>query len=316
VKLNEPILPKKGAGRQKLPGVKAAAGNDAASHASSITPIVDPDSQHSPGMELEKVLRTDEDYKLKYVLELVLRLQAFFAEAKVKPMQWFDILTSWRKKKPTTTSTSTATATATAVNRTGSNPTAPRTPPKATTSTNNSSPLSDHQILYYNEFSLGLQRFCDELDFPYFREEEKELLFHYFLRPLPENELAEMKKTTITVDNNSNTTQIKAFFPFLRRHDFKLGFRKLKLSHRKVIWLNHQAKILKKCARYLKKLDISFYSFCIPLMYDLQKLYHANYNNEKALENFDEFSINSATSLASANNIHLFKKKNLSIHEL
>eukprot|EP01033_Poteriospumella_lacustris_P009519 gene9520-6822_t len=130
---------------------------------------------------------------------LVLTLVRQFQVGKLKPLQWFDILTDWKK--------------------------------------------GFQQVMTYEEFSMGLNRYCDEKELPLWEEEDLQILFCYFLRS----------------DDFLSQREV----PSIRRHDFKIGFKKLHLSHRRKVWLNHQAKIIHKMRRFLRALRCSFRDFSV-----------------------------------------------------
>lgn len=130
---------------------------------------------------------------------LVLTLLRQFQVGKLKPLQWFDILTNWKK--------------------------------------------GFQQVMTYEEFSIGLNRYCDEKELPLWEEEDLQMLFCYFLRS----------------DDFLDQREV----PSIRRHDFKIGFKKLHLSHRRKVWLNHQAKIIHKMRRFLRALRCSFRDFSV-----------------------------------------------------
>jgi hypothetical protein len=252
------------------------------------------------------------ELRLKYVLELLLRFHHYFLLSKMKPIEWFDILTNYKK--------------------------------------------GDDQNLYYNEFYYGLIKFCKEMNLIMFREHEIEILFQYFvksslwcafmdqlngkqkeenLRQLQQQQLAPVSSSgvptliptrlaTPLVDNiNDNSNfPIKEILPYITRHDFKIGFKKLKLSQKRILWLNHQGNILKRCAFFLQSFNISLYHYSMNIMKSLSKKKDSIHNSSSydfidSLDSIDdEKSIISTSNLSNIHNLTLLENRYLTTSQL
>lgn len=168
---------------------------------------------------------TQED---KNALGLLMTLRAQFTSAKMRPLQWFDIITGWK--------------------------------------------TGFHQTMDYQEFSTGLARFCDEKELSPWEEEDIDIIFQFFLR-----------SPAMLMEADSETNPV-----VIRRHDFKVAFKKLQWSQRRKLWLNHQANIIRKLQRFIhKKLRSQFRDFSMDYLTSLKQMYqrrahHDNDSDEKA----------------------------------
>jgi hypothetical protein len=251
-----------------------------------------------------------DELQLKYMLELIFRFQEYFHIVHWKPMKWFDIITSHKKDK-------------------------------------------FQQNLYYNEFYYGIMKFCKEMNLIYFKEYEIELIFQYFVRislwttfieslksrkEIIQQKLQEFhQQGMMEMEEEDIELPPQTIFPYIRRHDFKVGLKKLQLSNKRIIWLNHQAQIFHKCSHYVELFNISLYHYSMEIM---KGLYGKDNNNNKNSSNNaespdnsnpgsannsvtadfsleeDNESVISATTLQNMKNLQSLEDKIINIHEL
>eukprot|EP01040_Poterioochromonas_malhamensis_P002683 gene2683-2857_t len=291
----------------------------------------------------------DDELRYKYVLELVLRFQQYFTIAQMKPIQWFDILTNYKKDD-----------------------------------IDKNKFFSQSRCLYYNEFYYGFMKFCNEMNLIPFKEYEIELIFQYFVRtslwtafiehinmneddpalnhgrqhhypqtasspgskPNTASSTARSSSTTSfpsdqvgsrsrsgtpyapSIADSGKTTQSPApkisndtVLPYIRRHDFKLGFKKLLLTSKRILWLNHQSEIVTKCSKYLETLNISLYHYNIQIMKNIHKKQKKLNNAFAAVElmsyiDDDSVSVISTSSLQNIQNLQLIEDRLISVREL
>jgi hypothetical protein len=248
----------------------------------------------------------EDDLQLKYQLELVLRFVEYFVAAGWKPLQWFDTITDYKRDK-------------------------------------------FQQNLYYNEFYYGFTKFCKEMGLIYFKEAEIELIFEYFIRMSmwstfqesiqQRRNLLQLKLQEEYAMGNFEATEAdielppQDIFPYIRRHDFKVGLKKLKLSNKRLLWLNHQASLLSKCSHYIQILKISLYHYSVEIMRDIyhkpkNKNYKNSTNNTMNSQSIDdnislngsvmddEMSIISMSSIQNMKNLQLLDDKIINLHQL
>eukprot|EP01040_Poterioochromonas_malhamensis_P007972 gene7972-8617_t len=252
----------------------------------------------------------DDELRYKYVLELVLRFQQYFTIAQMKPIQWFDILTNYKKDD-----------------------------------IDKNKFFSQSRCLYYNEFYYGFMKFCNEMNLIPFKEYEIELIFQYFVRTslwtafiehinmneeerLKEDTHRQSRQRTDSITDSGKTTQSPApkisndtVLPYIRRHDFKLGFKKLLLTSKRILWLNHQSEIVTKCSKYLETLNISLYHYNIQIMKNIHKKQKKLNNAFAAVElmsyiDDDSVSVISTSSLQNIQNLQLIEDRLISVREL
>lgn len=100
------------------------------------------------------------------------------------------------------------------------------------------------RILNYSEFCLGIIRLCEEVNAEVFEDHEIDILFEYFSR---------------REDHNLDQG-------IIRKRDFQIGLKRPLLTLKRIQWLNHQAHILRKCNKFLVKMQLQFRDMSIAVI--------------------------------------------------
>jgi hypothetical protein len=126
------------------------------------------------------------------------------------------------------------------------------------------------QVMTFDEFSVGLNRYCDEKELSPWEEEDLDMLFRYFVR-------------------SKEIMQLDA--PYIRRHDFKIGLKKLHFSHRRKLWLNAQASILCKVRYFVHALKTSVRDFSLDYILIQRHIRNKNQAHRDRSDGSNVFSI-------------------------
>lgn len=92
------------------------------------------------------------------------------------------------------------------------------------------------RVMTYQEFVVGFQRYCEELSYSTWHENDLEQVYKYLLRC--------------------------PTYPFIRRQDFRFAMKRNVLTKKKIHWINRQARMMRKIASFLKKIHAKFSDFC------------------------------------------------------
>eukprot|EP00981_Chlorochromonas_danica_P007650 scaffold1830_cov227-Ochromonas_danica.AAC.3 len=97
-----------------------------------------------------------------------------------------------------------------------------------------------NRVMTYDEFTLGFQRYCEELNYGFWEEQDLEQVFRFLLR-------------------SPHDTVI-------RRQDMRFGMKRMSLSKRRRSWINQQARTMRRIQQFLNKIHASFGDFASPLI--------------------------------------------------